>query len=167
MKRPKYVWEQVPQKSIPNVVLSEATNGTGKLAQYMERAGKGATQVYFVNSASNRTDMEGLPSYPDANEAIQTALPLVPKGARVRVDEQYMTFAKAAKLDLQPYASTSTEGRATNYWKQTRWMTDETAEMLNESIYEKLNSEPEPKPKAKAKAKAKGKAKARKSTRGF
>tara|TARA_R110002020_G_scaffold271905_1_gene487049 strand:+ start:479 stop:979 length:501 start_codon:yes stop_codon:yes gene_type:complete len=166
MKQPKYVWEQVPQKSIPNVVLSEATNGTGKLAQYIERAGKGATQVYFVNSASNRTEMEGLSKYPDANEAIETALPLVSKGARVRVDEQYMTFAQAAKLDLQAYASTSTEGRATNYWKQTRWMTDETAEMLNESIYEKLNSEPTPTPTPKPKAKAKGKAK-RKSPRGF
>ena len=160
-----YLWALVPTSEIPNLVLFQATNETGKLAQYRERAGKGATDIFFVNSESTKTKLAGLPSYSDANEAIATALPHVSKGARVRVDERYMSFAEAAKLELVAYAPTTGAGHTPNYWKKTSWMTAETAEALNEATLDRYATGTEPTPQPKPKAK--GKAKVKKSTRGF
>tara|TARA_R100000458_G_C8266659_1_gene241649 strand:- start:897 stop:1397 length:501 start_codon:yes stop_codon:yes gene_type:complete len=165
--KPFYLWALVPTLKIPKLVLFQATNETGKLAQYLERAGKGATEIYFVNSESAKTKLAGLPSYSDANAAIARAVKAkVSKGARVRVDERYMSFAEAAKLELVAYAPTTGEGHTPNYWKKTSWMTDETAEALNDAILERAARIQQPKvmPKARGKAKA---IRAQKSTRGF
>ena len=150
MKKLIYLWSAVPTAEIHNVVLNKATDKNEKLSQYFERAGKGATEIWFINSASNQSRANEIPEYPDANKAIAKALPKLPKGARVKVDNRYMSFAEAAKLKLEAFAPTNGMS-ATNYWKRTSWMTSKTAEKLNDRTLERFAPEQAKPKKQKAK----------------